>query len=50
MRQKRHKFVYELDSPISKSEADQSIKNAKKLIDAIYEIIKEKESGLFKGK
>jgi len=50
MRQKRHKFVYELDSPISKSEADQSIKNAKKLIDAIYEIIKGKESGLFKGK
>lgn len=48
MRQKRHKFVYEFDSPISKTEADQSIKDAKKLVDAIYEKINGKEKGLFK--
>lgn len=50
MRQKRHRFVYEFDSPISKTEADQSIKDAKKLIDAIYENIKGKEKGLFREK
>lgn len=46
MRQKRHKFVYELDGPISKTEADQSIKDAKKLVDAIYDKIEGKEKGL----
>jgi uncharacterized protein (UPF0332 family) len=43
MRRKRHKFVYEFESPISKTEAKDSIGNAKKLIDRISEIIREKQ-------
>jgi len=47
MRRKRHKFVYELDSPITRSEADHSINNAKKLMDAIFGMIEKDKSNLF---
>ncbi len=49
MRQKRHKFVYELEGLISKSEANDSIQSASRLIQGIYEIVKGKSGDLFIG-
>lgn len=48
MRRKRHKFVYESGSPISKSLASNSIENARKLVEVIVEIVKGESEGLFK--
>jgi uncharacterized protein (UPF0332 family) len=42
MRQKRHQFVYEIESQISRTEAKDSIENAKKLVEGISKITKEK--------
>jgi len=52
MRRKRHKFVYEFEGVISKSEAEDSIESAKKLTDGIFKIVREKVEDLFdrKGK
>ena len=46
MRRKRHKFVYEVEVPISKSEARESIDSARKLVAGIYLIMKEKVGNL----
>jgi uncharacterized protein (UPF0332 family) len=48
MRQKRHKFVYEIESRISRTEAKDSIESAKKLTDVIIRITKQKTEDLFK--
>ncbi len=48
MRQKRHKFVYEIESRISKTEAKDSIESAKKLTDVIMGIMKQNPEELFK--
>ncbi len=48
MRQKRHKFVYEVESRISRTEAKDSIQSAKNLIEGIFRITKEKTEDLFK--
>ena len=48
MRQKRHKFVYEVESRISRTEAKDSIESAKKLTEGIFKITKEKAGNLFK--
>lgn len=48
MRQKRHRFVYEIESRISRTEAKESIESAKKLTEAIFRITKEKTGDLFK--
>lgn len=50
MRQKRHRFVYEFDAPISKTEADQSIKDAKRLMDVIPKKVNERGKVLFREK
>jgi hypothetical protein len=50
MRRKRHKFVYEFEGVISKSEAKDSIESAKKLTDGIFEIVREKVEDLFDRK
>jgi uncharacterized protein (UPF0332 family) len=42
MRQKRHQFVYEIESQISRTEAKDSIQNAKRLVEGIFKITKEK--------
>ena len=47
MRQKRHKFVYEIETRISRTEAKDSIENAKKLTDVIMRITKQKTGDLF---
>jgi len=47
MRQKRHKFVYEIEGAISRTEAKDSIDSAKKLIEGINEIIKGRAGDLF---
>ena len=48
MRQKRHKFVYEIESRISRTEAKDSIESAKKLTEVIFRITKQKTEDLFK--
>jgi len=48
MRQKRHKFVYEIETRISRTEAKDSIENAKRLTDGIFRITKQKTEDLFK--
>ncbi len=48
MRQKRHKFVYEIEGTISRTEAKDSIESAKRLMDGIFRITKEKAGDLFK--
>ena len=48
MRQKRHKFVYEIEGTISRTEAKDSIKSAKRLTEGIFRITKEKAGDLFK--
>ncbi len=47
MRRKRHRFIYEIEGVISKTEAKESIDSAKKLIERINEIVKGKRGGLF---
>src|SRR4030042_2647037 len=42
MRQKRHKFVYEIEGTISRTEAKDSIESAKRLTGGIFRITKEK--------
>jgi uncharacterized protein (UPF0332 family) len=46
MRQKRHQFVYEIESQISRTEAKDSIQNAKRLVEGIFKITKEKIGNL----
>lgn len=48
MRQKRHKFVYEIEGTISRTEAKDSIESAKRLTEGIFRITKEKARDLFK--
>jgi uncharacterized protein (UPF0332 family) len=48
MRQKRHKFVYEVESRISRTEAKDSIESVKKLTEGIFRITREKTGDLFK--
>jgi uncharacterized protein (UPF0332 family) len=48
MRQKRHKFVYEVESRISRTEAKDSIESAKRLAEGIFRITKQKTEDLFK--
>ncbi|MEW6377659.1 MAG: HEPN domain-containing protein [Thermodesulfobacteriota bacterium] len=48
MRRKRHQFVYEIDSRISKTEAKDSIGSAEKLTEGIFRITKEKVGDLSK--
>jgi uncharacterized protein (UPF0332 family) len=48
MRQKRHKFVYEVESRISRTEAKDSIESAKRLTEGIFRITKQKTEDLFK--
>jgi uncharacterized protein (UPF0332 family) len=48
MRQKRHRFVYEVESRISRTEAKDSIESAKRLTEGIYGITKRKKEDLFK--
>ena len=48
MRQKRHKFVYEVESRISRTEAKDSIESAKRLTEGIFKITKQKTEDLFK--
>jgi uncharacterized protein (UPF0332 family) len=50
MRHKRHKFVYDVDGMISKSEAKDSIESARKLADGISAIISEKVENLSQRK
>jgi uncharacterized protein (UPF0332 family) len=47
MRRKRHKFIYEIEGVISKTEAKESIDSAKKLIEGINETVKGKRGDLF---
>ena len=47
MRQKRHQFVYEIESRISRTEAKDSIESAKKLTDVIIRITKQNRGELF---
>jgi len=46
MRRKRHHFTYEPDIPCSTKEAEDALKTAKKLVDVIYKLIKEKNPQL----
>jgi len=46
MRRKRHQFVYEMDSRISRTEAKDSIENAKRLTEEIFRITREKVGDL----
>ena len=48
MRQKRHKFVYEIEGTISRTEAKDSIESAKRLTEGIFRITKEKTGDLCK--
>jgi uncharacterized protein (UPF0332 family) len=48
MRQKRHRFVYEVESKISRTEAKDSIESAKRLTEGILRITKQKTEDLFK--
>jgi uncharacterized protein (UPF0332 family) len=48
MRQKRHKFVYEIESRISRTEAKDSIESAKRLTEGIFRITKQKTEDLFR--
>jgi len=48
MRQKRHRFVYEVESRISRTEAKDSIESAKRLTEGISRITKQKTEDLFK--
>jgi len=48
MRQKRHRFVYEVESRISRTEAKDSIESAKRLTEGILRITKQKTEDLFK--
>jgi uncharacterized protein (UPF0332 family) len=50
MRRKRHKFVYDLEGMISKSEAKDSIESARNLTDGIFGIVRGKAETLFAGK
>ena len=50
MRRKRHKFVYDVEGMISKSEAKDSIESARKLTDGISAIVSEKVDNLFQRK
>jgi uncharacterized protein (UPF0332 family) len=47
MRRKRHKFIYEIEGVISRTEAKQSIDSAKKLIEGINDIVNKKRRDLF---
>ena len=48
MRQKRHKFVYEIEGKISRTEAKDSIESAKRLTEGIFRVTKEKTGDFFK--
>jgi hypothetical protein len=48
MRQKRHKFVYEIESRISRTEAKDSTESAKRLPEGILKITKQETENLFK--
>jgi uncharacterized protein (UPF0332 family) len=48
MRQKRHKFVYEIEGEISRTEAKDSIGSAKRLTEGILRITKEKAGDFLK--
>ena len=50
MRRKTHKFVYDVEGMISKSEAKDSIESARKLTDGISAIVSEKVDNLFQRK
>ncbi|NOR22344.1 MAG: HEPN domain-containing protein [Candidatus Aminicenantes bacterium] len=43
MRRKRHDFIYEPDRPISRQEAEQSIKDAEALVKQIWLVVNEKD-------
>jgi uncharacterized protein (UPF0332 family) len=43
MRRKRHDFIYEPDRPISRQEAEQSIKDADELVKQIWLVVKKKD-------
>jgi hypothetical protein len=48
MRQKRHKFVYEIEGKISRTEAKDSIESAKRPTEGILRITKEKTGDFLK--
>ena len=50
MRRKRHKFVYDVEGMISKSEAKDSIESARKLTDGIFGIVRKKVEDLSERK
>ncbi len=48
MRQKRHKFVYEIEGTISRTEAKDSIESARRLTEGIFRITKKKAGDFLK--